>query len=291
MALTLKDADGNSRLELEMAFPSRQHISQILQRVHSAGSVQLLYSSHPQWPLVDFSSNRLLQVSVLDSSFNPPTLAHLALAKVDAVSGISSAFDARLLLLSVRNADKLLKPGDATLEQRAEMMVILAKEMESLSLPNVAVAAIDEPIFIGKSSALLNFLRHRTQDPHISFQLSFVLGIDTLERLFAARYYSSDHHMHGAISRFLSSDGDNSRIVCVSRQSNGSVNQIPDAALPYVESSQVLLLDLDPSTRSISSSAVRSKLHNADPTYTEMLPRGIVEYIREHAVYTAKRLD
>jgi nicotinamide-nucleotide adenylyltransferase len=110
---------------------------------------------------------RILRVSILDSSFNPPTCAHLALARSkptlrknasfsgqNTVPGSQSEhittnenaqslhhsfdlaengegdYDARLLLLSVRNVDKTLKAGDATYEQRIEMMYALARELE-----------------------------------------------------------------------------------------------------------------------------------------------------------------
>ena len=80
-----------------------------------------------------------LPVAVLDSSFNPPTLAHRALASLPAAS---SPTGARLLLLSVRNADKVPHPGDASPVQRVEMMVHLAHEV------NAAVGLVDAPAFV-----------------------------------------------------------------------------------------------------------------------------------------------
>ena len=130
---------------------------------------------------------------MLDSSFNPPTKAHLALAlstsqaKESITTDGNGGDDARLLLLSVRNADKALKAGDATHVQRLDMMVLLAKEIESRSSQsstpgksqmmmegedgnthedvdegaNVAVAIIDEPTFVRKSAVLRDFLNAR----------------------------------------------------------------------------------------------------------------------------------
>src|SRR6202034_4536849 len=73
-----------------------------------------------------------------------------------------------LLLLSVRNADKALKPGDATYLQRLDMMTLLAKDIYDKDAPaydaNVAVAIIDEPTFVGKAAALLAFFRQRFSD-------------------------------------------------------------------------------------------------------------------------------
>ena len=107
----------------------------LLQRVQKGlSAIELVYTPYPRWPLPPaptLAPAPTLRVSVLDSSFNPPTLAHLALASLPPPSPASSGssptapapdtavphhgedFDARLLLLSVRNADKRLKPGDA----------------------------------------------------------------------------------------------------------------------------------------------------------------------------------
>jgi len=65
----------------------------------------------------------------------------------------------------VTNAGRALRPGDAGLEQRLEMMILLAKELQlsgvGHSAGNVAVAAIDEATFVGKSRQLGEFLRDK----------------------------------------------------------------------------------------------------------------------------------
>jgi nicotinamide-nucleotide adenylyltransferase len=113
-------------------------------------------------------------LSVLDLSFNPPTLAHAALVKLAppnktedsrSMSPTPNSYDAHLLLLSVTNTAKALRPGDAGLEQGLEMMILLAKELQlsgvGYSAGNIAVAAIDEPIFVGKARQLGEFLRDK----------------------------------------------------------------------------------------------------------------------------------
>src|SRR4051794_37180912 len=65
-------------------------------------------------------------ILVLDSSFNPPTVAHRALALIPTGTAASEP-DAMLLLLSVTNADKVPKSGDALPEQRLEMMELVAR--------------------------------------------------------------------------------------------------------------------------------------------------------------------
>ncbi|EPS97613.1 hypothetical protein FOMPIDRAFT_1052184 [Fomitopsis schrenkii] len=112
------------------------------------------------------------------STFNPPSRAHVTFANApqptfasEDVSDVRD-YDAQLLL-SVRNMDKQLAPGDATHAQPLEMLLLFARDI--LRIPaaaavhqimgtlspqprkNVAVAIIqdDEPTFVGKSTVLL----------------------------------------------------------------------------------------------------------------------------------------
>ncbi|KAF8740077.1 hypothetical protein AX14_008712 [Amanita brunnescens Koide BX004] len=172
-------------------------IAAAIARVQSRKSTLELLSSPPKWPLPTEPAKTPLTISILDSSFNPPTRAHLALANSRRPHG-SDDYDARLLLLSVRNADKTLKPGDATHVQRVAMMRLLSHHITNTP-DNVAVAIIDEPTFVGKSSQLRSFLKQRIWDAGAvecpPIQLSFILGFDTLERLVAPRYYGSVEQM------------------------------------------------------------------------------------------------
>ncbi|KAF5342604.1 hypothetical protein D9611_001407 [Ephemerocybe angulata] len=233
--------------------------------------VELVWAAHSHWPLrypnttssptaspsSGQKSQRPIRISILDSSFNPPTLAHLALANSprprytseqgDGDCGEPPDYDAKLLLLSVKNADKSLKPGDATYLQRLEMMGLLAQDVHTHPAShhghNVAIAIIDEPTFVGKSRVLQEYLRVRlaslspTPSPADSdsevqghpTQLSFIVGLDTLERLFSPRYYApapgedesvtAEQNMISALSRMLSPypSGDDSLIVCARR--------------------------------------------------------------------------
>jgi nicotinamide-nucleotide adenylyltransferase len=201
-------------------------------------------------------------------------------------------FDAKLLLLSVSNADKQLKPGDATYMQRLEMMVLLAKELASQSTAgdngdsendNVAVAIIDEPTFVGKSHKLLDFLNGRMSSlvdastSHTLTQaqpkLTFLMGFDTLERLFAPRYYeNSEQDMLQALRTFFlpspspptgAGEGDGSRVLCARR----SVDAYPSSSTPesetltlareFIDSGTLALVDIGEDESRFSSSEVR----------------------------------
>ncbi|KAH9945015.1 Nucleotidylyl transferase [Epithele typhae] len=246
---------------------------------HGLSTIELVHVPHPRWPLPRSSAATSavpptsVHVSVLDSSFNPPTLAHLALAALPPPSSSPSPsapparapdFDARLLLLSVRNADKQLKPGDATFEQRVEMMVLLARDLSSSTAvvpsdppsasgpsaegdSNVAVAIIDEPTFAGKSTRLLAFLRARlaaldlptptpgppptaTSPPDPNLHLTFLMGTDTLVRFFAPRYYPSQASMEASLRQFLAPDAEDSRILCAKRMGDGAAGVLEEEA-------------------------------------------------------------
>ena len=297
-------------------------------------AVEYIYTSHDRWPLPrrlghDLSGPRL-NISVLDSSFNPPTLAHLALADLPYPKSFwrspeaSDRFHAKLLLLSVRNADKLLKPSDATHAQRLDMMILLAKDLSSAPSgdgqsgltsqqpdqsedANVAVAIIDEPTFVGKSSVLLASLQERishlspalsseTQPlaPHIGPKpsLTFLVGMDTLDRLFSSRYYSSEESMRASLRHFLSPEGDNSRVICARRLGMKEDPVVVEertlrAAQEFVDSQRIALIDIEERLAEFSSSEVRDKINAAigQTVWSTMVTSSIAEYIVTKGLY------
>ncbi|RDX57078.1 Nucleotidylyl transferase [Lentinus brumalis] len=330
-----------------MAFTSCLHRVQ-----RGLSTVELVHSSHPRWPLPPGRSHLspTIQISVLDSSFNPPTLAHLALASVLPPSPPPPAnspdtplaahpsqvdFDARLLLLSVRNADKQLKPGDATYEQRMEMMVLLAQDLahtrsrtlhaaqtspqeSSAHEPNIAVAIIDEPTFVGKSALLLDFLRNRISDlystPGISLppespspresinteppypypKLTFLMGTDTIIRFFATRYYASEEAMKAALHRFLSPAENDSRIVCARRSSQGVSREqeetaetlLPEFVRDIAPADRITFVDIGEKECAFSSSEVREKIAKGDEGWRVMVTPRVASYIEQHGLYS-----
>jgi len=179
---------GRSTNETGMTRPTTSVISSAIERVQQqVVSAAIVHTSHERWPLSPTQSlpRSPLRISVLDSSFNPPTLAHLALANAPNPSSSASDYDAKLLLLSVRNADKLLQEGDATLCQRIEMMSLLAARIHHnnpSSPSNIAVGLVNEPTFIAKSSALRGFLGNRLAELRsnpshsVPIQLTFLMG-------------------------------------------------------------------------------------------------------------------
>lgn len=321
-----------------MAF-TRASASSILHRVQNGlSSVELVYTPHDKWPIPHprFTPlvHRPLRVLVLDSSYNPPTLAHLALANTcrptyslhenscnSATDCDTLDYDAKLLLLSVRNADKALKPGDASHLQRLEMMTLLAKHVvrHDNILPdsphdgtiapeegaNVAVAIIDEPTFVGKSRNLRAFFQNRFDklasttppSPIYHTQLTFLLGFDTLERFILPRYYPSEAEMLTSLRTFLSPDGDDSRIVCARRstpaQSKEADRSDEEKKLAlvqeFISSERIVLIDIGGDERTYSSSAVRdiiARLGLSSGEWRKFVPRRIVEYIVNEKLFS-----
>jgi nicotinamide-nucleotide adenylyltransferase len=199
-------------------------------------------------------------------------------------------------LLSAQNVDKTLKNGDASYTQRLQMMVLLAQEIirlktadlphpanaqhphpeaNSFTAPAVAVAIIDEPTFVGKSSKLRRWLRDQ-QDLHYSQTefatipiLSFVLGYDTLVRLFNPKYYGdSAAEMHKTLHGFFDYDG--SSVICARRSSSDKDENNMNAAneeleflrssavRPYFETKAgITIVSIDPEEARMSSTHVR----------------------------------
>jgi nicotinamide-nucleotide adenylyltransferase len=301
-------------------------ISHALERLRDRESpnkwpVEVIYTPQPEWPLRSIAKHpKCLRLSILDSSFNPPTLAHAALARLGppnktsnsgAVLSPSDSYDAYLLLLSVTNAEKVLKPGDAGLEQRLEMMQLLAKELQASeadhSAGNVAVAAIDEPTFVGKARQLREFLlakiintikrstvdgeRGDSATPVPSLQLHFILGFDTAIRMFSTRFYTSKDVMLSSLKTFFDPMGDNCVIVCARRSlKDGASKEDRDTeereflesteVRGYIEIGRVVLVDIPEDLQAISSTKVRKG-------EWDLVPPSIRDYIEKEKLYAS----
>lgn len=140
---------------------------------------------------------------VLDSSFNPPTRAHQRMA-TSAIhdlchsQGREAGMLRLLLLLSVNNADKGEKP--AAFDRRLAMMWAFSRDVQR-SLPGglesgVPGLSIDlglamAPYFHEKSAALADadFYRGGIQEGAGEMEQLFLVGYDTLVRIFNPKYY------------------------------------------------------------------------------------------------------
>lgn len=151
---------------------------------------------------------------VLDSSFNPPTLAHLRIATSALAQDRGAPPKRLLLLLATQNADKPAKP--ASFEQRLAMMTIFAEDLRKACWPSrsasvgredgvegrengegdttdedgatIDIAVTKHPYFIDKASAIISSGAYPPQVTQVH-----LVGYDTLIRLLDPKYYPPTH--------------------------------------------------------------------------------------------------
>ncbi|KAI5827453.1 Nucleotidylyl transferase [Schizophyllum commune Tattone D] len=254
---------------------------------HMKGDIEVIWTPSTPWP-----SRPLRNLSILDSSFNPPTRAHVALADLtlSPVDG-DEARDPLLLLLAVQNADKPPPDPsrDASYAQRLQMMIILAQQLG----PRAAVAVIIEPTFVGKARALRRWLGVQDMGTEAP-KLSFLVGYDTLQRILAPKYYGSADVMRAALHRFFDEDG--ARLVVARRDAAAypafdGVEDMPTLLEEFREGIEKRDFEEGEEGVSaerltmISSSAVRKAVSREDPSWLELVPRSIAQYIRENGLY------
>lgn len=140
---------------------------------------------------------------ILDSSFNPPSIAHQTLA-LTALHKKSKSISQTpgphrlLLLFSTMNADKA--PSAASFDQRLTLMTIFAVDLlqtlqtrpdsSSYTIPPIDIGVTTAPYYTDKSLAITSSPEGKHWYPS-SPQHIHLLGYDTLTRFFAAKYYQS----------------------------------------------------------------------------------------------------
>ncbi|RJE27085.1 Cytidylyltransferase [Aspergillus sclerotialis] len=143
---------------------------------------------------------------VLDSSFNPPTLAHLRIASSALLEkpGLSSRL---LLLLATQNADKPSKP--ASFEDRLVMMESFAHDLlshlqtaspsiDQQRLPQIDIGVTKKPYFVDKAAEIESSGVYSS-----SLEQVHLTGYDTLIRIFNPKYYPPTHTLQ-PLASFLS---------------------------------------------------------------------------------------
>lgn len=181
--------------------------------ISSPSPFRVLTSYSPNGPSVLKSPPFSPPVYILDSSFNPPTQAHLRIV-ISALlyDQTASSFPKRLLLLlATQNADKASKP--ASFEQRLAMMNIFAQEIrqkvkeitrnEKTSGENscdhgiiVDVGVTKRPYFHDKATAIEDSGFYKSPETNTAPEQVYLIGFDTLTRLLDPKYYPPAHTLH-----------------------------------------------------------------------------------------------
>ncbi|QIW97908.1 hypothetical protein AMS68_003426 [Peltaster fructicola] len=141
---------------------------------------------------------------VLDSSFNPPSIAHQSLVETALHASEAYAKPHRLLLLfSTMNADKA--PSAASFDQRLTMMAIFASDLlgklkqDGASVVPIDIGVTTAPYYTDKSIAI------EQKGPYGQSKHVHLIGYDTLTRVFAAKYYSKFNPPFSALDPYFNS--------------------------------------------------------------------------------------
>jgi len=245
---------------------------------------------------------------VLDSSFNPPTLAHLRIA-ISALlhdrNANSSPTKRLLLLLATQNADKAPKP--ASFEQRLAMMTIFASELvQRMRSHNnekghetdavvVDVGVTKSPLYLDKATALDRSGQYGDVDS--GPEQVHLTGFDSLIRLLDPKYYPPDHSLHPLQTLFSKHriratrrtddqwGGRKEQDAYVQALANGE-REKEGAKSEW--SSKIELVDGgQEGDEIVSSTKVREASRNRDKEALERLvPKGIVDFIFEQHLFT-----
>ena len=234
------------------------------------------------------------QLIILDSSFNPPTAAHLAMVlsalnrhspSVDHDSTSSSAAKV-LLLLSVENADK--KPKPASFAHRLCMMERMASEVHSSLQVAVDVGVTTKPYFHDKSAVVAASGRYENAEQ------IFLAGYDTLIRVLNPKYYPSG--MRASLDPFF----ERARLRVVLRAGGdwGAVEEQRSWVDGLREGGEdwggrrAWLRDrvdlVDGLEDGVSSSQVREMIEAGEEGWEDMVPKAVSEYIRDEGLYAGE---
>ncbi len=203
-------------------------------------------------------------IGVLDASFNPLTLAHEALVRY---AHAAFGFDEIVLLIAKANVDKATFGAD--LGQRLALMAHYADAADDLCL---SVAGCSHARFIDKAHALKAHFPPDAQ-PH------FLVGHDTLIRIFDPRYYTD---MPAELNVLFS--------LCHLISANrGTFDQDafhtfmarPECA-PFAN--RIHPLQLPPSFGDISSTLVRERIEKG-ASIADLVPESVAQFIEIYGLY------
>jgi len=179
----------------------------------------------------------------LSASFNPLTVAHIWL--IQEASRIFSP-DEVLLVLARTNVDKPVE--GFPLERRLSLLARFAE-----SRPTFSVAACSHGRFVDKAGAIR---------PHYppGTRLAFLVGFDTLIRLFDPKYYADP-------AASLSALFGTSEFIAANRAPDPPEAIAPFLARPEVApyARRIRVIQLPPEIAAISATEVRARLARGEP--------------------------
>lgn len=210
------------------------------------------------------------RLGVFSGSFNPPTVAHVWLCEQ-----AQKQLQLRevLLLLTIVNVDKT--QFDFSLEERVEMMTAVVKEHSSWS-----AALCSHGRFVEKAQAV-------TKAYPAGTEVWFIVGYDTLVRIFEPRFYP-DIPMDEALQRFF-------KIARLAVFPRGNFDehavseflQRPEVK-PFAD--RIDILPTYPSLLWVSSTLIRQKMRLGE-SVDGLVPQSILEFLQRKVAAANTRLS
>ena len=205
------------------------------------------------------------RLGIFPASFNPPTLAHVALIREAIKKG---RLDEVLVLLDIQAMDK--EPVEATFEDRLTMLKkVFGKD------PKISIGLSNQGLFLEKLKPL------RALYP-TSIELVFIVGFDTILRVMDKKYYRNRKRSLDELfeqSRFLVANRDHYEgtafeILFRRRENKRYAGRVTFFTLPERFST-------------LSSSLVRQRLAQGQPV-DEWVPASILPFLKEKGLYKTR---
>jgi nicotinate (nicotinamide) nucleotide adenylyltransferase len=208
--------------------------------------------------------NRKGRLGIFPASFNPPTMAHLALVRGAMKKG---GLNEILVLLDVQAMDK--KPVEAGFGDRLTML----KEVFRKS-PNVSIGLSSHGLFLDKIEPLRRFY----PDP---VEFFFIVGFDTIVRVFDRKYYRNRKKSLDELfarCHFLVANRGELEQRAFERIFRKRENK------QYVD--RVSYFTLPPKFSKLSSTLVRKRIAK-NQTVDQLVPASVLQFIRRKGLYTS----
>jgi len=259
----------------------------------------IIYKTTPT-PITHHTST----LHILDSSFNPPHLGHLSLLSKSLKRSIpitqttelqdpQTSQDSVLLLLSIKNADKAPQP-----ESFVNRLIMICKMANYVKekydhVQNVSVALTKYAKFVDKSDVIREWVDGIISKEYVgnlnkNIKFSFLVGFDTLIRVFDPKYYHPDG-INEALGQFMKYND----FFCLTRgvdeDQRGYVQKIKNGemGLPRDWAEKIHLIEGDEKFLHISSSDIRKKIQLQQETgWENYVISSIVEFIKNEKLYT-----
>ncbi len=207
------------------------------------------------------------RIGALSCSANPPTLAHLQILKK---AKEALQLDLALYLLSIENADKT--PSGARFEDRILMMLSSLAGEEGLG-----VAVANKGLFVEQLEGL------RVHFPKGETEIFFIVGHDTLERIFQTKYYQDRDETLGRLFK-------GSRFIAANREKMGEreIEELLSRPENKPFKSSIHPLTLPGEFSFVSSTEIRSRLLK-DKSAEHWLAPGVKTFLDHSGLYRSPR--